>query len=66
MSKRTFGNQFFLTLAVVFVPMFAAFRYLESKQVIDSFGVWNTFLTALVLSIIPAMLICMGWRYLKK
>jgi len=66
MSKRTFGNQFFLTLAVVFVPMFTAFRYLESKHVIDSFGVWNTFLTALVLSVIPAILICMAWRYLKK
>lgn len=66
MSKRSFGNQFFLTLAIVFVPMFAAFRYLESTNAIDSFGFWNTVVTALVLSIIPAILICMAWRHLRR
>ena len=66
MSKRTFRNPFVITLAVVFVVIFAAFRYFESTQVIDSFGVWNTMLTALVLSIIPAIIIYMAWRYLKK
>ena len=66
MSKRTFGNQFFLTLAFVFVPVFLAFRYFESQHIMDSLGVWNTIITALVLSAIPAMIICIGWRYLKK
>jgi hypothetical protein len=66
MNKRTFHNPFFITLAVIFVVIFAAFRYFESRHVIDSFGVWNTMLTALVLSIIPAIIIYMAWRYLKK
>jgi hypothetical protein len=66
MSKRTFGNQFFFTLAMVFVPVFLIFRYFESTNAIDSFGVWNTAMTALVLSAIPAILICIAWRYLKK
>ncbi len=66
MNKRSFGNQFFLTLAFVFVPVFLAFRYFESRQVMESLGIWNTFITALVLSAVPAMIICIGWRYLKK
>jgi len=66
MSRRTFGNQFFLILAIVFVPVFFAFRYFESIDIMDSFGVWNTIVTALILSAIPAILICIGWRYLKK
>jgi hypothetical protein len=32
----------------------------------DNLGVWNTIVTALVLSAIPAILICIGLRYLKK
>ena len=66
MNKRTVRNPFVVTLAVVFVVIFAAFRYFESTQVVDSFGVWNTMLTALVLSVIPAIIIYMAWRYLKK
>ncbi len=66
MSKQTFANPFLVTLAVVFVLIFAAFRYFESTQVIESFGIWNTVVTALVLSVIPAILIYMAWRYLKK
>ena len=66
MNKRTLRNPFAVTLAVVFVFIFAAFRYFESTHVIDSFGVWNTMLTALVLSIVPAIIIYMAWRYLKK
>ncbi len=66
MNKRTVRNPFVVTLAVVFVVIFATFRYFESTQVIDSFGVWNTMLTALVLSVIPAIIIYMAWRYLKK
>ena len=42
MSKQTFNNRFLITLAVVFVPVFAAFRYFESTHAIESFGVWNT------------------------
>jgi hypothetical protein len=66
MSKSTFGNQYFLTLAVVFVPVFFAFRYFEREQIMDDLGIWNTIITALVLSAIPAIIICIGWRYLKK
>ena len=66
MNKRTVRNPFVVTLAVLFVVIFATFRYFESTQVIDSFGVWNTMLTALVLSVIPAIIIYMAWRYLKK
>lgn len=66
MSNRTFGNQFFLTLAVVFVPVFLAFRYFESINVIENLGIMNTIMMALILSAIPAILICIAWRYLKK
>jgi hypothetical protein len=66
MSKPTFGNQFFLTLALVFVPVFLAFRYFERQQIMDNLGIWNTIITALVLSAVPAIIICIGWRYLKK
>ncbi|MAF83566.1 MAG: hypothetical protein QGG54_09215 [Gammaproteobacteria bacterium] len=66
MSKQTFGNQFFFVWAIVFVPVFLAFRYFESKHIMDNLGVWNTIVTALVLSAIPAILICIGLRYLKK
>jgi len=66
MSKSTFGNQFFLTLALVFVPVFLAFRYFEREQIMDNLGIWNTIITALVLSAVPAIIICIGWRYLKK
>ena len=66
MNRRSFGNQFFFTLAIVFVPVFLAFRYFESTGVMDNLGVWNTIMTALVLSSIPAIIICMAWRYLRK
>lgn len=66
MSKKSFGNQFFFTLAVVFLPVFFAFRYFESEGMMPSLGVGNTIITALVLSAIPAILICIFWRYLKK
>ena len=66
MNKRTFGNQFFLILAVVSVPVFFTFRYFERVNVMDDLGIWNTIVTTLVLSAIPAIIICMAWRYLKK
>jgi hypothetical protein len=66
MDKMTIRNPFLVTLAIVFVVIFATFRYFESTHVIDSFGIWNTMLTALVLSIIPAIIIYMAWRYRKK
>lgn len=66
MSNRTFGNQFFFTLAIVFVPVFLAFRYFESINVMENLGIMNTIMMALVLSAIPAILICIAWRYLKK
>ena len=65
MSKRTFGNQFFLTLAIVFIPVFIAFRYFESIEAMPSLGLGNTIATALILSAIPAILIAI-WRFLKK
>jgi hypothetical protein len=66
MNKQTIRAPFLVTLAVVFVVVFTAFRYFESRDIIESFGVWNTVLTALVLSVIPAIVIYMAWRYLKK
>ena len=66
MSNQTFGNQFFFTLALVFAPVFGIFRYLESTGAIESFGAWNTVITALVLSVIPAILICVAWRHMRK
>ncbi len=66
MNKQTFRNPFLITLAIVFVVIFTIFRYFESREIIDSFGVWNTMLTALILSVIPAIIIYMAWRYLKK
>jgi len=66
MKKPTFGNQYFFTLAIVFVPVFLIFRYFESRSLMDNLGIWNTMVTALVLSAVPAMIICLWWRYLKK
>jgi hypothetical protein len=66
MNKQTIRAPFLVTLAVVFVVVFTTFRYFESRNIIESFGVWNTVLTALVLSVIPAIVIYMAWRYLKK
>ncbi len=66
MNKQTFRNPFLITLAIVFVVIFTIFRYFESREIIDSFGVRNTMLTALILSVIPAIIIYMAWRYLKK
>ena len=66
MNKQTIRNPFLVTLAVVFVVVFTAFRYFESRQIIESYGVWSTLFTALILSVIPTILIYMAWRYLKK
>jgi len=66
MSQRTFASQFFLTWAVVSVPVFLAFRYFESQKIMDDLGVGNTIIMALVLSSIPAIILCMAWRYLRK
>ena len=65
MKNWSFGNHFFFVLALVFVPVFAAFRYFESRHIIASLGFWNTVITALILSSIPAILICIAWRYRK-
>ncbi len=66
MSKQTIRNPFLVTLAIVFTVVFTAFRYFESRQIIEGYGVWNTALTALILSVVPAIIIYMAWRYLKK
>ena len=66
MSKQTFGNQFFFIWAIVFVPVFLSFRYFESAGFMLDLGIWNTIIFALVLSAIPAIVICIGLRYLKK
>jgi len=46
--------------------MFLALRYFESIDIMDNLGVGNTIITALILSAIPAFIICMALRYLKK
>ena len=66
MSQRPFASQFFLTWITVVVPVFLAFRYFESKNIMEDLGVGNTITMALVLSSIPAIIICMAWRYLRK
>jgi hypothetical protein len=66
MNKQTIRNPFLVTLAVVFLVVFTAFRYFESEKIIESYGVWSTLFTALILSVIPTILIYMAWRYLKK
>jgi hypothetical protein len=66
MNKQIIRNPFLVTLAIVFTVIFTIFRYFESRQIIEGFGVWNTALTALVLSVIPTIIIYMAWRYLKK
>ncbi|MBQ13226.1 MAG: hypothetical protein CMQ17_02350 [Gammaproteobacteria bacterium] len=64
-NDPTFGTQFFRTLAIIFVPVFLAFRYFESINVMENIGIGNTITMALVLSSIPAILISM-WHFLKK
>jgi hypothetical protein len=66
MSQRSFASQFFLTWTVVVVPVFLAFRYFESQKIMEDLGVGNTIIMALVLSSIPAIIICMAWRYLRN
>ena len=66
MSQRSFASQLFLTWAVVAVPVFLAFRYFEGQKIMEDLGVGNTIIMALVLSSIPAIIICMAWRYLRK
>jgi hypothetical protein len=66
MSQRPFASQFFLTWATVVVPVFLAFRYFERQKIMEDLGVGNTIMMALVLSSIPAIIICMAWRYLRK
>jgi hypothetical protein len=66
MSQRTFASQLFLTWAIVGVPVFLAFRYFESQKIMEDLGVGNTIIMAVVLSSIPAIIICMAWRYLRK
>ncbi|HAJ76818.1 MAG TPA: hypothetical protein DCM64_10225 [Gammaproteobacteria bacterium] len=67
MAKKdpTFGSLFFLNLAIVFMPVFLAFRYFESINIMEDIGIGNTITMALVLSSIPAILISM-WHFLKK
>jgi hypothetical protein len=66
MNKQTIRNPFLVILAIVFLLIFSAFSYFESRQIIEGYGVWNTMMTALVLSIIPSIILYMAWRYLKK
>jgi len=66
MKNWSFGNQFFFVWAIVFVPAFTAFRYFENTNVIQSVGFWNTVIMALVLSAIPAILICIALRNRKN
>jgi hypothetical protein len=66
MSQRTFASQLILTWAIVGVPVFLAFRYFESQKIMEDLGVGNTIIMAVVLSSIPAIIICMAWRYLRK
>jgi len=66
MNKQTIRNPFLVIMAIVFLGIFSAFSYFESRQIIEGYGVWSTMMTALVLSFIPSVLIYMAWRYLKK
>jgi hypothetical protein len=66
MTKQTIRYPFLVTLAIVFLVVFTAFSYFESRQIIESYGVWSTVFTALILSVIPTIIIYMAWRYLKK
>jgi hypothetical protein len=66
MNKQTIRNPFLVILAIIFLLIFSAFSYFESRQIIEGYGVWNTMMTALVLSIIPSIILYMAWRYLKK
>ncbi len=66
MNKQTIRNPFLVILAVVFLAVFATFRYFESREVIESYGVWSTMMTSMVLSVIPSIIIYMALRYLKK
>jgi len=66
MNKQTIRNPFLVILALVFLLIFSTFSYFESRQIIEGYGVWNTMMTALVLSVIPSIILYMAWRYLKK
>ncbi len=66
MNKQTIRNPFLVILAVVFLAIFATFRYFESREIIESYGVWSTMMTAFILSVIPSIIIYMALRYLKK
>ncbi len=57
MKKMPFYQIYFLTLFVVATPTFLLVRYLD----FESIGIGNPLVTAIVVSIFPALLISIWW-----
>ena len=61
MKKMPFNIIFFITLFSCAVPTFALVWYLESTNVFEGIGIGNTVYTAIVVSMLPALLISIWW-----
>jgi hypothetical protein len=61
MKKMPFQKIFILMFFACTLPTYAFMRYLESTHVFDSIGIGNTVITAIVVSVLPALLISIWW-----
>jgi len=56
-----FQKIFILTLIACAIPTYALVWYLESTHVFSDIGMGNTVMTAIVVSMLPALLISIWW-----
>jgi len=61
MKRIQFYKIFIITLCVFSILAYGLVYYLESNQVFDSIGLGNTAMTAIVISMLPALLISIWW-----
>ena len=61
MKNMSFNKIFILTLFICAIPTYAFIRYLEGTNVSDNIGIGNTTITAIIVSMLPALLISIWW-----
>jgi hypothetical protein len=65
MKKLPFQKIFLIILSVFSIPTYALVWYLESTNVIEGIGKWNTVMLAVVVSMLPALLASIWWWNLQ-
>jgi len=61
MKKMHFNKIFVITVTACSIPMFAFIRYISGDQLFTTTGMGNAVLTAVVISLLPALLISIWW-----